>query len=295
MSSASGPRTSPTTIRSGRMRSALRTSVRIVTSPRPSRPGGRASSRTTWRWRSRSSAASSIVTMRSSPGIAPESAFSVVVLPDPVPPLTSRAALAATHRARNSASSGSSVPRATRSRRPKPSRRKRRMVRQGPVSDSGGIDRVHARAVRQPGVAQRGGLVHPAAQRGEDPLDRVQQLRLAGEADRGALELSAPLDVHRVRAVDHHLVHRRDRTTAAPAGPGHGRAAPPARTAPPGRPPAEAPPRPPPAPAPRSPEPRRPRRTGPARSGARAAPAPGRPAPPCQEEAAEVRFRPLPG
>ena len=36
MSSASPPRTSPTTIRSGRIRSALRTSRRIVTSPRPS-------------------------------------------------------------------------------------------------------------------------------------------------------------------------------------------------------------------------------------------------------------------
>ena len=40
MSSASAPRTSPTTIRSGRIRSALRTSRRIVTSPRPSSDGG---------------------------------------------------------------------------------------------------------------------------------------------------------------------------------------------------------------------------------------------------------------
>ncbi len=47
MSSASGPRTSPTTMRSGRMRRALRTSSRMRTSPAPSALAGRASSRTT--------------------------------------------------------------------------------------------------------------------------------------------------------------------------------------------------------------------------------------------------------
>jgi hypothetical protein len=139
MSSASGPRTSPTTIRSGRIRSALRTSCLMVTSPRPSRFAGRASRRTTWRWRSRSSAASSIVTIRSSPGMPPESAFSVVVLPEPVPPLTSTDARAATHSARNSASAAGSAPRTTSSRSEKPSRRKRRIVRHGPASDSGEI------------------------------------------------------------------------------------------------------------------------------------------------------------
>jgi len=66
MSSASPPRTSPTTIRSGRMRSALITSWRIVICPLPSTFGGRASSRTTWSCWSWSSAASSIVRMRSS-------------------------------------------------------------------------------------------------------------------------------------------------------------------------------------------------------------------------------------
>ncbi len=139
MSSASAPRTSPTTMRSGRIRSALRTSCLIVTSPRPSRLAGRASSLTTCRCRSLSSAASSIVTIRSSPGIAPERALSVVVLPEPVPPLTSTEARAATHIASSSASSAGSVPPPTRSRSEKPSRRKRRTVRQGPLSDSGGI------------------------------------------------------------------------------------------------------------------------------------------------------------
>ena len=60
-----GPRTSPITIRSGRIRSAFRKRSRIVTSPLPSTLGGRLSSRTTCGWRRRSSAASSIVTTRS--------------------------------------------------------------------------------------------------------------------------------------------------------------------------------------------------------------------------------------
>ena len=65
MSNASPPRTSPTTSRSGRIRSAARTSSRTLTAPAPSALAGRASSRTTCGWPSRSSAVSSIVTMRS--------------------------------------------------------------------------------------------------------------------------------------------------------------------------------------------------------------------------------------
>ena len=65
MSSASPPRTSPRMMRSGRMRSALRTSARCVTSPLPSMFGGRVSSRTTCGCCICNSAASSIVTMRS--------------------------------------------------------------------------------------------------------------------------------------------------------------------------------------------------------------------------------------
>ena len=116
MSSASAPRTSPTTIRSGRIRSAFTTSCLIVTSPRPSTFAGLDSSLTTWRWRRRSSAASSMVTIRSSPGIAPDRAPSVVVFPEPVPPLTSTAARAATHSASSSATSPGSVPSSTSSR-----------------------------------------------------------------------------------------------------------------------------------------------------------------------------------
>ena len=88
MSSASAPRTSPTTIRSGRIRSEFRTRSRIETWPLPSMFGGRDSRRTTCGCWSLSSAASSIVTMRSSSGMNDESTFSVVVFPAPVPPAT---------------------------------------------------------------------------------------------------------------------------------------------------------------------------------------------------------------
>ena len=86
MSIVSAPRTSPTMIRSGRMRSELRTRSRIVTSPLPSTLAGRASSVTTCGCWSRSSALSSTVMMRSPSGTAAESALSIVVLPAPVPP-----------------------------------------------------------------------------------------------------------------------------------------------------------------------------------------------------------------
>ena len=201
MSSASAPRTSPTTIRSGRIRSALRTSWRIVTSPRPSRFAGRASSRTTCRWRSRSSAASSIVTIRSSPGIAPDSAFSVVVLPDPVPPLTRIDARAATLTASSSASAAGSVP--LRHQLPQreplapeaPDRQARPRQRQRRDHH------VHARAVGQPRVAQRRRLVHPPPQRRQDRArSRASARPRPAKLHAGPLDPPAPLHVDRAAA-----------------------------------------------------------------------------------------------
>ena len=98
MSSASAPRTSPTTSRSGRRRSAARTNDRTVTSPTPSTDGGRASSRTTCGVARRSSAASSMVTTRSPGGTCPSSALRNVVFPEEVAPLTTRLARCADQR-----------------------------------------------------------------------------------------------------------------------------------------------------------------------------------------------------
>ena len=95
MSSASSPRHSPMMMRSGRMRSAFFNRSRIVISPVPSRLAVRVSRRTTCGCCSCNSAASSIVTTRSARSIIRDSAFSSVVLPEPVPPeirMLSRAA-----------------------------------------------------------------------------------------------------------------------------------------------------------------------------------------------------------
>ena len=86
MSNASPPRTSPMMMRSGRIRSALRTRSRWVISPLPSRLVGRVSRRTTCGCCNCSSAASSTVTTRSPGSISRDMAFIIVVLPEPVPP-----------------------------------------------------------------------------------------------------------------------------------------------------------------------------------------------------------------
>ncbi len=114
MSRVAPSRTSPTMIRSGRMRSALRTRSRIVISPRFSRLAGRASSRSTCSWRSCSSAASSMVMIRSSSGMKADSTFSVVVLPEPVPPLITMFSRPCTQSRSRSATCGVIVPNAMR-------------------------------------------------------------------------------------------------------------------------------------------------------------------------------------
>ena len=178
MSSAAPSRTSPTTMRSGRIRSALRTRSRMVISPRPSMFGGRDSSRSTWSWCSWSSAASSIVTMRSSAGRNCDSTLSVVVLPEPVPPLitmSSRPAHAGARAARPPA--GSCVPNAIRSSTVYGSAANLRIVSTEPSSAIGGTHRVDPAAVGQAGVDHRARLVDPPADPGHDLVDDPAQVR----------------------------------------------------------------------------------------------------------------------
>ncbi len=138
MSRVSPPRTSPTMTRSGRMRSELRTRSRMVTWPLPSTFGGRLSRVITWDCWSRSSAESSMVTIRSSSGISPERALRRVVFPVPVAPETMTLNLARTRPASSRVSCSSSEPTAIISWRVN-ARGKRRMVRMGPLSESGGM------------------------------------------------------------------------------------------------------------------------------------------------------------
>ncbi len=139
MSRASPPRTSPTRIRSGRIRRAFRTSCRTVTSPAPSTLGGRASRETTCGWGSRSSAASSMVMSRSPGGMNEESTPSNVVFPVPVPPETTMFALPLTLAARNSIIGSVRLPIRTRSSGLKGRSENLRMVTTGPQSERGGI------------------------------------------------------------------------------------------------------------------------------------------------------------
>ncbi len=138
MSRDSPPRTSPTTIRSGRIRRELRTRSRMVTRPLPSTLGGRDSRRTTcgcWSW---SSAESSMVMMRSPSGISPDRALRRVVFPVPVAPDTMTLKRACTSPASRYSMCSSSEPRPMSSWRVK-ERGKRRMVRVAPVRESGGM------------------------------------------------------------------------------------------------------------------------------------------------------------
>src|SRR4029078_11297620 len=206
MSRVSAPRTSPTMIRSGRMRRELRTSSRMRISPSPSMFGGRDSSVITWSCWSWSSAASSIVTMRSSFGTKAEREFSVVVLPVPAPPEMRTWSFPRTHAERNCAASGEIEPKLTRSsivygsrelpdRQRRPAQRERR----------GGV--VDTATVRQAGIHHGGGLVHSAADLRDDLVDDAQQVRAVDEGRVGELDLAVPLDVDTVVVVDHHLGH----------------------------------------------------------------------------------------
>jgi len=87
-SSASADRTSPTMMRSGRMRSASTTSRRSRTSPVPSSEGCRVCIATQSGEGNRSSKTSSHDTTRSRAGTAPTRQPSIVVLPACVPPAT---------------------------------------------------------------------------------------------------------------------------------------------------------------------------------------------------------------
>ena len=138
MSRASPLRTSPTMIRSGRIRRALTTRSRAVISPRPSMFGGRVSIRTTCSWSRISSAESSMVTIRSRSGMASARAPSKVDLPEPVPPEISTFLRPRTTASRKSWMSEENIPSCIRSLRRKRWRPKRRIDSVGASIVTGG-------------------------------------------------------------------------------------------------------------------------------------------------------------
>ncbi len=139
MSSAAPSRISPTTMRSGRMRREFFTSSRMAISPRPSMFDGRDSSRRTWSWWSWSSAASSMVTMRSSSGMNEEMTLSRVVLPEPVPPEMTMLRRPRTQALMKSRTAGVNVPKAMRSASLNGSLENLRIVSMAPSSAMGAM------------------------------------------------------------------------------------------------------------------------------------------------------------
>ena len=157
-----------------------------------------------------SSAASSIVTIRSLFGIADESAFRSVVLPEPVPPEMRMLQLR--------------LDAAPRGSRPTPrdsepmlimsssaealARLNFRIVSSGPGERERRDDRVDAAAVGKARVDHRRRLVDAAADLRDDLVDDAAQVRLVGEADGRLVERAPALDPDLVRAVDHDLRDR---------------------------------------------------------------------------------------
>ena len=114
-------------------------------------------------------------------------------------------------RARTSARSRSAVARSIEPMRTSSSivnsRGKRRIVIVGPAQRERRDDHVHALAAGQARVDHRAGLVDAPVDGRDDPVDRLEQLRLVGERDVGALDPAVALDVDLVGAVDHDLGH----------------------------------------------------------------------------------------
>ena len=120
-----------------------------------------------------------------------ESAFSSVVLPEPVPPLIRMLRRAATSSRSSAISSAGTEPRSISSSGPGRRFVKRRIEIVTPVDRQRRDDHVDPRAVLEPAVGDRAELVDAASERAEDALDDIVQLRLALERRLAPLEPAA--------------------------------------------------------------------------------------------------------
>ncbi len=127
-------------------------------------------------------------------------------MPEPVPPLTRmlrRSATAASKQLVLRLGQRAELEQLTRPRPP---------GAEAPNREGGAVDRqrrdhhVDAGAIGEAGVDHRAELVYAPAQRRQDPLDRIAQLLLAGEADARRFDSPAALHIDPLGAVDHHLL-----------------------------------------------------------------------------------------
>ena len=116
--------------------------------------------------------------IRSRSGMNDDSTFSMVVLPVPVPPETRMFSLPSTQASRNAAAWWERVPKSTRSSIVSGSRENLRIVRDGPLSASGGMMAL----TREPSGSRASTigarLVDAPADLGHDPLDHLEQVEL---------------------------------------------------------------------------------------------------------------------
>ena len=156
-------------------------------------------------WLSWSSAASSIVMMRSSSGMKEDMTLSVVVLPEPVPPLIRMFSRPRTQASRTSAAA------------PRQGSHGDQILdgervlgeladgQRAAVEGDGRQHRVDAAAVGQAGVDHGAGLIDAPADTGDDAVDGPTQVLLVREPQVGLVQAATALDEDRVRAVDHDL------------------------------------------------------------------------------------------
>ena len=209
MSNASPPRTSPMMMRSGRIRRALRTSSRCVTSPLPSRLFGPRLE--THHMRLLQLQFGGVLDCQNSfvfSAMNRDSAFIMVVLPDPVPPemmMFSRQREAIS----NALGDG---------------RRQRAEFDQlgeidwlfaeladgdvGPVQCQRRKHDVDAGPVLKPGIDHRAGFIHPPADRSGDALADASKMLRVAKPNGGSHSLATPFDEHTIRPVDHDIADR---------------------------------------------------------------------------------------
>ena len=170
---------------------------------------GRVSRRTTWRCRSISSAASSIVTMRSLSEMKLDSTLSIVVLPAPVPPETMTFRRQATAACRKSSIGWVSASRTTRSCAPSRSVRKRRIDSTGPSSASGGM----IAFTREPSASRASTIGLDSSMRRPTALTIRSMIRIRWRSSLNTtlrqLEHAVALDVDLIEAVDEDVGNRR--------------------------------------------------------------------------------------
>src|SRR3984885_3850852 len=191
MSKASSPRHSPRMTRSGRMRSAFLTRARWRISPLPSIDGGRVSMRPTCGCCNCSSAASSMVSSRSFSEMKADSALSMVVLPEPVPPEMISVTRAFTAAASNSAICGRSAPTSI------------SLLRLNGFLENLRID------INGPSMAtgRTATLTRAPADGGDDLVNDAQKMRLVLEAHAGRFQHAMPFDIDAFVAVDQDVVN----------------------------------------------------------------------------------------